>query len=151
MQGAPVSRLPRVGHVRVTVADLDTVTAFFVGLGLVVEGRMFMDGEFVDTVIGIPNSRSEIVMLRPPDGGTGLELASFIRPNHEPGSPDAMANELGLRSVVFDVDDLQAILDRLAADGYHLVGGVGQYEGIWRMASVRGPEGIIVSLAQRID
>jgi predicted enzyme related to lactoylglutathione lyase len=62
-----------------------------------------------------------------------------------------MANELGLRSVVFDVDDLQAILDRLAADGYHLVGGVGQYEGIWRMASVRGPEGIIVSLAQRID
>lgn len=62
-----------------------------------------------------------------------------------------MANELGLRSVVFDVDDLQAILDRLAADGYHLVGGVGQYEGIWRMASVHGPEGIIVSLAQRID
>jgi hypothetical protein len=90
-------------------------------------------------------------MLRPPDGGTGLELARFIRPNHEPGSPDAMANELGLRSVVLDVDDLQAILDRLAADGYHLVGGVGQYEGIWRMASVRGPEGIIVSLAQRID
>ena len=62
-----------------------------------------------------------------------------------------MANELGLRSVVFEVDDLQAILDRLAADGYHLVGGVGEYETIWRMASVRGPEGIIVSLAQRID
>jgi hypothetical protein len=62
-----------------------------------------------------------------------------------------MANELGLRSVAFEVDDLQGNLERLAADGYHLVGGVGQYEGMWQMASVRGPEGIIVSLAQRID
>src|SRR3982751_2462335 len=147
-----MSRIRRFDYVGITVADLDTVTAFFVGLGLEVEGtRMFLEGEFLDTVIGIPNSRTEIVMLRPPDGGTRLELASFIRPNHEPGSPDAMGNELGLRSVVFDVDDLQAILDRLAADGYHLVGGVGQYEGIWRMASVRGPEGFIVYLAQRID
>ena len=146
-----MSHIRRFDHVGITVADLDTVTAFFVGLGLEVEGRMFLEGEFVDTVIGIPNSRSEIVMLRPPDGGTGLELSSFIRPNHEPGSPDAMANELGLRNVMFEVDDLQAILDRLAGDGYHLVGGVGQYEGIWRMAYVRGPEGIIVALAQRID
>ena len=110
-----------------------------------------MEGEFLDTVIGIPNSRTEIVMLRPPGGGTGLELSSFIRPNHQPGSPDPMPNELGLRNVTFEVDDLQAILDRLAADGYHLVGGVGQYEGIWHMASVRGPEGFIVNLAQRIN
>jgi catechol 2,3-dioxygenase-like lactoylglutathione lyase family enzyme len=146
-----MSPIRRFDHVGITVKDLDTVTAFFVGLGFETEGRTVLEGEFLDTVIGIPNSRTEVVMLRPPAGGTGLELASFIRPNHEPGSPDAMANELGLRSVVFDVDDLQAILDRLAADGYHLVGGVGQYEGIWRMASVRGPEGIIVSLAQRID
>ena len=141
----------RFDHVGITVADLDTVTAFFVGLGLEVEGRMPIEGEFLDTVIGIPDSRTEIVMLRPPDGGTGLELASFIRPNHELGSPDAMANELGLRSVAFEVDDLQAILDRLAADGYGLVGGVGRYEGVWRMASVRGPEGFLVNLAERID
>ena len=146
-----MSRIRRFDHVGITVGDLDAVTAFFVGLGFEVEGRMFMEGEFVDTVIGIPNSRSEIVMLRPPGGGTGLELSSFIRPTHEPGSPNAMSNELGLRNVAFEVDDLQAILDPLAADGYHLVGGVGQYEGIWRMAYVRGPEGIIVALAQRID
>jgi hypothetical protein len=80
-------------------------------------------------------------MLRPPDGGTGLELSSFVRPGREPGSPDPMPNELGLRNVTSEVDDLQAILGRLAADGYYLVGGVGQYEGIWRMASVRGPRG----------
>lgn len=140
----------RFDHVGITVADLDTVMTFFVGLGFEVEGRMFMEGEFVDTVIGIPNSRSEIVTLRLPDGGTKLELSSFIRPDHEPGSPAAMSNELGLRNIAFEVDDLQAIVDRLAADGYGLVGGIGRYEDIWRMAYVRGPEGIIVALAQRI-
>ena len=86
-----MSSIRRFDHVGITVADLDTATAFFPALGLEVEGRMFMEGEFVDTVIGIPNSRSEIVTLRPPDGGTGLELSSFIRPNHEPGSPDAVS------------------------------------------------------------
>ena len=146
-----MSHIRRFDHVGITVADIDKVTAFFVGLGLEVEGRMFIDGEFVDTVIGIPNSRSEIVMLRPPDRGTGLELSSFIRPKHEPGLPDAMSNILGLRNVAFEVDDLQAAVDQVAADGYGLVGGIGQYEGIWRMAYVRGPEGIIVALAQRID
>ena len=89
--------------------------------------------------------------MRLPDGGTKLELSSFIRPDHEPGSPTAMSTELGLRNVCFEVDDLRAIVDRLAADGYGLVGGVGQYENIWLMAYVRGPEGIIVALAQRID
>ena len=146
-----MSHIRRFDHVGITVADLDTVAAFFVGLGFEVEGRTFMEGEFVDTVIGIPNSRSEIVMLRPPDGGTGLELSSFIRPNHEPGSPEAMSTELGLRNVMFEVDDLQTVVDRLATEGYGLIGGIGQYEDIWRMTYVRGPEGIIVALAQRID
>jgi len=145
-----MAHIRRFDHVGVTVADLDAATAFFVGLGLEVEGRMFMEGEFVDTVIGISGSRSHIVMLRPPDGGAGLELSSFVSPEHAPGSPEAMANELGLRNVSFEVDDLQAIVDRLAQDGYGLVGGIGQFEDIWRMAYVRGPEGIIVSLAQRI-
>ena len=146
-----MSPIRHFDHVGITVKDLDTVAAFFVGVGFETEGRTVLEGEFLDTVIGIPDSRTEVVMLRPPGGGTGLELSSFIRPDHEPGSPGAMPNELGLRNVTFEVDDLQAILGRLAADGYHLVGGVGQYEGIWRMASVRGPDGIIVSLAQRID
>ena len=146
-----MSPIRRFDHVGITVRDLDTVTDFFVELGFETEGRTVLEGEFLDTVIGIPDSRTEVVVLRPPDGGTGLELSRFIRPDHEPGSPDPMPNELGLRNVTFEVDDLQAILDRLAADGYHLVGGVGQYEDVWRMASVRGPEGFIVNLAQRID
>jgi catechol 2,3-dioxygenase-like lactoylglutathione lyase family enzyme len=145
-----MSHIRRFDHVGITVADLDTATAFFIGLGLDVDGRAFVEGEFVETVTGIAGSRSHIVMLRPPEGGTGLELSSFVRPEHEPGSPTAMANELGLRNVAFEVDDLQATVDRLAVDGYGLVGGIGQHENIWRMAYVRGPEGIIVSLSERI-
>ena len=146
--------MPRIrsfDHVGITVADIDTAAAFFVGLGFEVEGRTFMEGEFVDAVIGIPSSRSEILMLRLPDGGTKLELSSFVRPDHDPGSPNAMSTELGLRNIAFEVDDLQAIVDRLAVDGYGLVGGIGQFEDMWRMTYVRGPEGIIVALAQRID
>ncbi len=145
-----MSYVRRFDHVGVTVADLDAVTAFFVALGLAVEGRTFLEGEFVDTVCGIPNSRTEVVMLRAPDGGSRLELARFVRPDSVPGSPTAMANELGLRNVGFEVDDLQAALDWAATEGYGLVGGVGGYEGAWRMAHVRGPEGIVVSLAERI-
>lgn len=146
-----MSRIMRFDHVGVTVRDLDKVTAFFVGLGLEIEGRTSVEGEFIDTVIAIPGSRTEIVMLRTPDGGTGVELSSFVRPDPVPGSSAAMANELGLRSLAFEVDELQAHVDRLAAEGYGLVGGIGQYEDVWRMAYVRGPEGIIVALAERVS
>ena len=104
----------------------------------------------MDTVCGIPGSRTEIVMPKPPDDGTRLELSRFVRPDSVPGSPTAMANELGLRNVAFEVNDLQAAVDWAATEGYGLVGGIGKYEGAWRMAYVRGPEGIIVSLAERI-
>jgi catechol 2,3-dioxygenase-like lactoylglutathione lyase family enzyme len=147
---ADMTRIKRFDHVGITVADLDAVVDFFVQLGLELEGRTFVEGEFLDTVCGIPDSRTEIAMLRPPDGGAALELARFVRPDHVPGSPGAMANELGLRNVCFEVDDLQAIVDALAAEGYGLVGGVGQFEDVWKMAYVRGPEGIVVSLAERI-
>jgi catechol 2,3-dioxygenase-like lactoylglutathione lyase family enzyme len=151
LEDGHMAHVRRFDHIGITVADLDSVTEFFLKLGLEVEGtRMFVEGEFLDTVIGIPDSRTEIVMLRPPDGGTRLELSSFVRPDHEPGSPAAMATELGLRNVAFEVDDLRAAVDELAADGYGLVGGIGEYENSWRMAYVRGPEGIIVSLAERI-
>jgi hypothetical protein len=107
------------------------VTAFFVALGLEVEGRTFVEGEFLDTVCGIPGSRTEIVMLKPPGDGTRLELSSFVRP-------------------AFEVSDLQAAVDWAATEGYGLPGGIGEYEGAWRMAYVRGQEGVIVSLAERI-
>ncbi len=146
-----MSHIRRFDHVGLTVADLDLVTGFFVALGLEVEGRTFVEGEFLDTVCGIPDSRTEIVMLKPPGGdGSRLELARFVRPDSVQGSPAAMANELGLRNVSFEVNDLQTAVDWAAGEGYGLVGGIGEWEGVWRMAYVRGPEGIIVSLAERI-
>ncbi|KRA32762.1 MULTISPECIES: VOC family protein [unclassified Nocardioides] len=138
----------RFDHVGITVADLDAATAFFVTLGLEVEGTASMEGEFVDAVIGIPGSHSRIVVLRPPGGGAGVELSTFVTPDHLPGSPAPMSNELGIRNVMFEVDDLSAVLDVLAANGYGLVGDVGE-QGGWRMAYVRGPEGIIVALADQ--
>ncbi len=140
----------RFDHVGITVADLDTAVGFFTSLGLEAGDRMTVEGEFLDTVIGMSGARTEIVMLRLPGGGTTVELSTFVRPEHEPGSPTAMANELGIRNVCFVVDDLQATLDRLAANGYGLVAGIGTYENALRMAYVRGPEGIIVSLAESL-
>lgn len=145
-----MARIKQLDHVGVTVADLEAATEFFVELGLEVEGTTFLEGGFIDAVIGIPDARSEIVVLRPPGGGTGVELARFHRPGHTPGSPDAMATELGLRSVCFEVEDLREIVDRLAAKGYGLVGDVGEHEGMWLMAHVRGPEGMVVSVTERV-
>jgi catechol 2,3-dioxygenase-like lactoylglutathione lyase family enzyme len=145
-----VPHIKNFDHVGITVADLDTVTKFFLALGCEVEGRAFVEGEFIDTVIGIPNARSEIVMLRTPNNGTRLELARFVRPDHIPGSPNPVANALGVSNLGFEVDDVQAVVDLVAKDGYGLVGGIGDYEGVWRMAHVRGPEGLVVSVSQRL-
>ncbi len=145
-----MAHVKRFDHVGITVADLESATAFFVGLGLEVEGTGSVRGEFVETVCGIPGAHCEIAMLRPPDGGSRLELSSFVTPDHLPGSPAAMANEVGLRNVSFEVDDLQAAVDAVAAEGYGLVGGIGEYQGSVRMAYVRGPEGIVVSLFEQL-
>jgi catechol 2,3-dioxygenase-like lactoylglutathione lyase family enzyme len=145
-----MAKIRQFDHVGITVADLDSAVDFFLKLGLELEGRTPIEGEFLDTVCGIPNSRTEIAMLRPPGGGTALELATFVRPDVVPGSPDAMANEIGIRNVAFEVDDIHGLVDELAADGYGLVGGIGEYENTWLMAYVRGPEGITVAIAERI-
>jgi catechol 2,3-dioxygenase-like lactoylglutathione lyase family enzyme len=145
-----MAHVRRFDHIGITVADLGSVTAFFVALGLELEGTGSVEGEFVETVCGIPGAHCEIAMLKAPGGGTRVELASFVTPEHNPGSPMAMANELGLRNVSFEVDDLRAAVDAVAADGYGLVGGIGEYEQSVRMAYVRGPEGIVVSLFEQL-
>ena len=145
-----MAHVKRFDHIGITVADLDSVTAFFVALGLEVEGTGSVQGEFVETVCAIPGAHCQIVMLRTPDGGCRLELSSFVTPDHVPGSPTPMANELGLRNVSFEVGDLEVALVAVGAEGYELVGGVGEYENTVRMAYVRGPEGIIVSLFDQL-
>ena len=113
-----MSHVRRFHHIGITVDDLDLVTAFFVGLGLEVEGRTFVEGEFLDPVIGIPDSRTEIVMLRPPWRRNRNRALQLRQARSRARIAVAMANELGLRSVVFEVDDLQVAVDGLAADGY---------------------------------
>ncbi len=145
-----MAHVRRFDHVGITVNDLDLVTDFFVGLGLEVEGRASLEGEFVDTVCGMSDVRTEVVMLKAPDESGRLEIATFVHPDTTPGSPEAMPTEVGLRNVSFEVEDVQAAVDYAAAKGYGLVGGIGQYEDQWKLAYIRGPEGLIVSVAERL-
>ncbi len=145
-----MSHIKRFDHIGITVADLDSATAFFVTLGLEVEGTGSVQGEFVETVCNIPGANCQIVMLKSPDGYR-LELSSFVTPDNIAGPTDTLANVVGLRNVSFEVDDLQAAVDAVAANGYGLVGGLGEYEGSVRMAYVRGPEGIVVSLFEMLS
>ncbi|QIG41652.1 VOC family protein [Nocardioides anomalus] len=145
-----MTSMPRFDHVGITVVDLDGATSFFESIGLEVEGRSSIEGAFIDTVTGIPGSRTEIVMMKTPDAHARVELCRYVHPDAAPGDPAAMANVLGLRNVCFEVEDLPAALDSVRAEGYGLVGDVGVYEDAWRMAYVRGPDGIIVSLSDRV-
>ena len=145
-----MGHVQRFDHVGITVADLDAVLAFFEALGLELLGRTYVEGEFLDTVCGMSDARTEIAMLRAPQGGATIELSSFVRPDPVTGSPTPPANELGLRSVAFQVGDVTAAVEEAARHGYALVGGIGEHEATWRMAYVRGPEGFIVSLAQQV-
>ncbi len=141
--------IQRMDHVGITVRDLDTAVTFFLGLGLELDGRTFIEGEFLETVTGIPDARTEIAMLRAPDGGA-VELSRFVRPESPGGSPTALANEVGIRTIAFEVEDVDAAVERAASLGCGLVGGIGDFAD-WRMAYIRGPEGIVVALAQRLS
>lgn len=142
----------RLDHVGVTVSDLDGTIKFFELLGLEVQGRIDgFEGEFLDTVSGMPDSKTSIVMLGIPGSEVGIELSCFERPAGGALNPGLMANDPGLRSLAFEVEDLEALLEVLSEHGHALIGGVGEYEGVWKMAYVRGPEGIIVALAQQLS
>jgi len=143
--------IQRMDNVLVVVEDLEAAKAFFVALGMKLEGQTIVEGAWADAVIGLENARSEIAMLRPPDGHGGVELAKFHRPpavRAEPKNPPA--NALGIRRVMFAVDDIDAVLERLRPHGAQLVGEVAQYEDIYRLCFIRGPEGILIGLAQEL-
>jgi len=129
-----MSHVRRFDHVGLTVADLDVVTAFFVALGLEVEGRTFVEGEFLDTVCGIPGSRTEIVMLKPPGDGTRLELSSFVRPDSVPGLTGRHGQRAGIAQRGLRGQRPAGGCRLGSYRGYGLVGGISEYEGAWRMA-----------------
>jgi catechol 2,3-dioxygenase-like lactoylglutathione lyase family enzyme len=140
----------RMEHVGIVVDDLAAATAFFVELGLELQGEGSVEGGWVDRVVGLEGVRVEFAMMETPDGDGGLELVKFHSPSVRDGDQGAPANTLGLRHLAFAVDDIDAVVAGLQARGGELVGEVENYEDIYRLCYVRGPEGIIVELAERI-
>jgi catechol 2,3-dioxygenase-like lactoylglutathione lyase family enzyme len=140
----------RLEHVGVVVGDLDEAVAFFADVGLELDGRMSVGGEEVDRIVGLEGVQNDVAMMRTPDGRGKLELISFHTPPSPAGDPHAPSNAPGLRHVLFAVDDIGATVARLQARGAELVGEVVDYGGSYRLCYIRGPEGIIVELAEKI-
>jgi catechol 2,3-dioxygenase-like lactoylglutathione lyase family enzyme len=137
-------------HVGIVVDDLAAATAFFIELGLELQGEGLVEGGWVDRVVGLEGVRAELAMLQTPDGHGRLELTKFHAPSSQHGDRNPPANTPGIRHLAFAVDDIDAVTARLRAHGAELVGEVERYKDIYRLCYVRGPEGIIVELAQRI-
>lgn len=141
----------RMDNILIVVDDLEAAKAFFVALGMELEGQATVEGPSVDRVVGVDGVRSEIAMMRAPDGNGGIELDKFHTPPAVRGEPrDAPVNTLGIRRIMFAVDDIDEVLARLQGAGGELVGEVVQYEDSHRLCYVRGPEGIMVALAQQL-
>jgi catechol 2,3-dioxygenase-like lactoylglutathione lyase family enzyme len=142
--------IQRMDHVGIVVDDLAGATAFFLELGLERQGGGQVDGAWVDRIVGLEGVRTEFAMLETPDGHARLELVKFHTPPAEGDGRHPPANTRGIRHIAFVVDDIDAALAGLRAHGGELVGEVERYGDIFRLCYVRGPEGIIVELAERI-
>jgi catechol 2,3-dioxygenase-like lactoylglutathione lyase family enzyme len=143
--------LQRMDNVLIVVDDLEVAKAFFAELGMELEGEASLEGPTVDRVVGLDDVRADIVMMRTPDGHGGIELSKFHRPPAVSAGPEpAPANALGIRRIMFAVDDVDDVVARLRAHGAELVGEIAQYEDLYRLCFLRGPEGIIIGLAERL-
>jgi catechol 2,3-dioxygenase-like lactoylglutathione lyase family enzyme len=142
-----VSRMDHVGFV---VEDLEAAIAFFVELGLELEGEASVGGEWVDDLLGLNGVRADLAVLRTPDGHGRIELSTFHSPETTGSAPRAPVNTPGIPRLTFAVDDVEDVLGRLRAHGAELVGEVAQYEDRYRYGYVRGPEGVIVGLVEEL-
>ncbi|MFJ7072223.1 VOC family protein [Streptomyces sp. NPDC098781] len=144
--------IQRMDNVLIVVDDLEAVIAFFVELGMELEGKGPLEWRGAERVIGLDDVRQDVAMLRVPDGHGRVELAKFHRPKAITPEPrDAPANTLGLRRIMFAVDDIEDVVSRvLRGHGAELVGEIVQYENVYRLCYVRGPEDIVVGLAEQL-
>ena len=144
--------LLRMDNVLIVVDDLEAAKAFFLELGMELEGQTTVEGRWVDRILALDNVRSEIVLLRTPDGHGKVELSKFHSPVAIRGeSEHAPVNTLGIRRIMFAVDSTDAVVARLRKHGAELVGDIVQYEDVYSLCFVRGPEGIIVALAEQLS
>jgi catechol 2,3-dioxygenase-like lactoylglutathione lyase family enzyme len=135
-------------NVGIIVDDLKAAIAFFTELGLELEGETTVEGQWVDRIVALNGVRSDIAMMRTPDGHSRLELTKFQRPTATSVELNAPVNTLGIRRIMFAVEDIKEVLTRLQAHGAELVGEIVQYEDIYLLCYVRGPEGILIALAE---
>jgi len=142
--------IQRMEHVGIVVDDLGAATEFFVELGLVLQGEGTVEGRWADRIVGLEGVRTDFAMMQTPDGNGRLELVKFRSPSHQGDNGHAPANTPGIRHIAFVVEDIDVVVDRLRARGAELVGEVERYKDIYRLCYVRGPEGIIIELAERI-
>jgi catechol 2,3-dioxygenase-like lactoylglutathione lyase family enzyme len=143
--------IQRMDNVLIVVEDLEAAKAFFVELGMELEGETTVEGPWVDQVVGLEDVRADIAMLRTPDGHGKVELTRFHRPPAVRAEPEnAPANALGIRRIMFAVDDVDDAVARLRSHGAELVGEIAQYEDVYRLCFLRGPEGIIIGLAEQL-
>ena len=145
------NKLLRMHNVGIVVQDLKAAIAFFSELGLELEGETTVEGQWVDRVIRLKGVRSDIAMMRTPDGHSRLELSKFQRPTANSGEPNAPVNTLGIRRIMFAVENIKDVLNRLQAHGAELIGEIVQYEDIYLLCYVRGPEGILIALAEPLQ
>ena len=142
--------LERMDNVGIIVDDLEATIAFFVELGMELEGQTSVEGESVDKMVGLDGVRADIAVVRTPDGHGRVELTSFHTPKAITSEPkDPPANTLGIRRIMFAVDDIEDVIARLRTHGAELVGELVQYEDSYRLCNVRGPEGIVIALAEQ--
>ncbi|RWB70841.1 MAG: VOC family protein [Mesorhizobium sp.] len=143
--------LKRMDNIGIVVEDLDATVDFFGELGLVLEGRATIEGEWAGRVTGLGDQHVEIAMMRTPDGHSRLELSRFLRPSVVADHRNAPVNALGYLRVMFAVDDIDDTLERLRKHGAELVGEVVRYKDVYRLCYIRGPEGLLVGLAQELS
>jgi catechol 2,3-dioxygenase-like lactoylglutathione lyase family enzyme len=144
--------IKRMDNVLIVVEDLEAAKAFFTELGMETEGETTVEGPAVDQTVGLSDVRADITMLRTPDGNGRVELSRFHNPPAVRSEPqNAPANTLGMRRIMFTVDDLDDVVSRLRSHGGELVGEIAQYEDAYRLCFLRGPEGIVIGLAEELS
>ena len=144
--------LQRMDNVLIVVEDLEAAKAFFAELGMELEGETQVEGPWADKTVGLSGVRADIAMMRTPDGHGRVELSRFHTPPAVRVEPeDAPANALGIRRIMFAVDDIDDVVARLRGHGAELLDEIAPYEDLYRLCFVRGPEGIILGLAERLS
>ena len=144
-------KVHRIDHVGIIVNDLPAAKEFFLDLGLEMIGEGEVEGEWAGRIIGLQDVKAEIIMLRTPDGETNIELSKFHSPTDENGIQPSLANTLGIRHITFAVEEIEAIVAKLKKNGAELVGEIQTYENTYKLCYIRGPEGIILELAEQLE